>query len=366
MPRFDDTSPDPGVEAALAVIDATLAGDAVEPEHAELAELTLILAGERPAPSEEWARRARRAGRRRDSRGGDPMPTGGTGRGRRRRRWLYAPGAAVGLAAAVAVVVVLLSSGGGSRQLGHGHVGDRARRRHRVRARLGRRAVHALRRRLGDCITVGGRRYRPAAASPPTSGRQVVQSAQLSLSTRPDQVDDVAQQVFDVVSAQNGVVENSTVTAANSASGYAQFQLSVPSANLAADDVGAVAPARRVGRLAHRYQPGHHRSGRGRRAAAGRRAGAAHLAAAPAGQRDHAGADQQPAGPDPGRRGLHLQRSGHAAIAAPQGRQQPDLGHRQRRRRSPATRCRTAAAASASARRPTTPAASWWWRPAGR
>jgi hypothetical protein len=42
----------------------------------------------------------------------------------------------------------------------------------------------------------------------------------------------VAQQVFDVVSAQSGVVENSTVTATNSTSGYAQFQLSVPSGNL--------------------------------------------------------------------------------------------------------------------------------------
>jgi hypothetical protein len=59
-----------------------------------------------------------------------------------------------------------------------------------------------------------------------------VQSAQLSLSTRPSQVDDVAQQVFDVVSAQNGVVDNSTVSATNSSSGYAQFQLSVPSSNL--------------------------------------------------------------------------------------------------------------------------------------
>ncbi len=61
-----------------------------------------------------------------------------------------------------------------------------------------------------------------------------MQSAQLSLSTRPDRVDDVAQQVFDVVAAQHGVVENSTVTADNSASGYAQFQLSVPSTNLTA------------------------------------------------------------------------------------------------------------------------------------
>ena len=59
-----------------------------------------------------------------------------------------------------------------------------------------------------------------------------MQSAQLALSTRPTQVDDVAQQVFNVIAAQNGVVNGSQVTATNNSSGYAQFSLSVPSANL--------------------------------------------------------------------------------------------------------------------------------------
>ena len=74
----------------------------------------------------------------------------------------------------------------------------------------------------------------PTATSPvpQTSGRQIVQSAQLSLSTKPSNVDGVAQQVFNVIAAQNGVVKSSQVTAANRANGYAQFELSVPSANL--------------------------------------------------------------------------------------------------------------------------------------
>jgi hypothetical protein len=80
--------------------------------------------------------------------------------------------------------------------------------------------------------TAGSAASGSVAVAPPTSGRQVLQAAQLSLTTRPDQVDNVAQQVFDVVSAQNGVVENSTVTASNHSSGYAQFQLGVPSENL--------------------------------------------------------------------------------------------------------------------------------------
>lgn len=43
----------------------------------------------------------------------------------------------------------------------------------------------------------------------------------------------MAQEVFDVVGAQNGYVSNSTVTATGGPGGYAEFQLSVPSATLA-------------------------------------------------------------------------------------------------------------------------------------
>jgi hypothetical protein len=223
MPRFDDPSADPGVDASLAVIDATLAGEAVEPEHAELAELTLILAGQRPAPREAWARAlderaaARFAPRR-------ALTGGGTGGKRRRWRWLYAPGAAVGLAAAVAVVLVLVSPGSAPpvRDIGTGVSVPHA----------GATLPSAPRSAAAPSTTAGSAASGSAAVAPPTSGRQVVQAAQLSLTTRPDQVDNVAQQVFDVVSAQNGVVENSTVTASNRSSGYAQFQLGVPSENL--------------------------------------------------------------------------------------------------------------------------------------
>jgi uncharacterized membrane protein (Fun14 family) len=68
---------------------------------------------------------------------------------------------------------------------------------------------------------------------PPNNGRKIIQSAQLSLSARPNRIDDVAQQVFDVVGAQNGIVNSSKVTATGGPDGYAEFQLSVPSSNLA-------------------------------------------------------------------------------------------------------------------------------------
>jgi hypothetical protein len=85
--------------------------------------------------------------------------------------------------------------------------------------------------------TFGGRAGAGTSApapAPAAGNRQIIQSAQLSLSTRPDQVDTVSQQVFDVVANEKGYVQSSTVTDTGSAAGYAQFQLSVPSANLQA------------------------------------------------------------------------------------------------------------------------------------
>ncbi len=70
--------------------------------------------------------------------------------------------------------------------------------------------------------------------APAPNGRKIVQSAQLALSTSPDRVDDVAQEVFNVVGRENGIVRRSSVTATGGTDGYAQFELSVPSSALPA------------------------------------------------------------------------------------------------------------------------------------
>jgi hypothetical protein len=72
-----------------------------------------------------------------------------------------------------------------------------------------------------------------AAPTPPSSGRKIIQSAQLSLNAPPQRLDTVAQEVFNVVGAQHGYVQHSTVTASGGPNAYAQFELSVPSGNLA-------------------------------------------------------------------------------------------------------------------------------------
>src|SRR6516165_7647525 len=55
MRRLDDSPIDPEIAAELDAIDATLAGDPVDPKHAEIAELALLLVGERPAIDPEFA-----------------------------------------------------------------------------------------------------------------------------------------------------------------------------------------------------------------------------------------------------------------------------------------------------------------------
>ncbi len=78
----------------------------------------------------------------------------------------------------------------------------------------------------------GGSSSSAPTLQPPATGRKVVQSAQLDLAAAPSRIDDVAQQVYDVIGALGGIVENSTVTQTGGPGGYADFQLSVPSGSL--------------------------------------------------------------------------------------------------------------------------------------
>jgi hypothetical protein len=68
---------------------------------------------------------------------------------------------------------------------------------------------------------------------PQSNGRKTIQSAQLNLSTASSRVDDVAQEAFNVVGQENGIVNRSSVTQTGSSDGSAFMQLSVPSSALA-------------------------------------------------------------------------------------------------------------------------------------
>jgi Domain of unknown function (DUF4349) len=218
MRPLDEQPLDPEVVASLEVIDATLAGEPVAPLHAELAELSLLLADERPAIDPAFAHTLDERVRARFPDRKDRRPASG---GWLRRRWAWVASGAVA-AAAVAVIVVLVASSGGRNTV----------------------FTDALKPSAGSsssessaastaASSAGSSAASSAAPLPgPSTGHKLIQSAQLALTTPPDHVDDVAQEVFDVVGQQNGFVVRSSVTQTGDADGSASLQLSVPSASL--------------------------------------------------------------------------------------------------------------------------------------
>jgi hypothetical protein len=221
MRRADEFPPDDEMLATLEVIDATLAGEPVDPEHAELAELALILADDRPRPVAQFASRLDQRVQERFERPARSRPW---------RRLTFAPAALVVLASTIAAVFVLSSGGSGTpvrRTLTAAPSSAAPSSAAAPRSAASSSAAPS---------SAGAQKTFTAAASPlpapAPDGHRIVQSAQLSLSTTPGRIEQVAQQIFDVVGAARGDVSHSTVTAAGGNGGFADFQLSVPSATL--------------------------------------------------------------------------------------------------------------------------------------
>jgi hypothetical protein len=264
MRRLDHTPLDPEIAASLDAIDGTLAGEPVDPSHAELAELALLLAAERPQLDAAFATLLDEGVARRFS---SARPAGQAA-SPVRRWWLWTPAAGLATAVVAAVAIVLATSGGG--QVGHVTASPRTPLANAASGAATARpatsvpAVNAdagLPRRLSSevgttakysaAVGVNQGTVKPASGapaftgsffgsngtqspvlSPPANGRKIIQSAQLALISAPSRIDAVAQEVFDVVGQQRGVVNSSTVTAAGGPGAYAQFQLSLPSSAL--------------------------------------------------------------------------------------------------------------------------------------
>jgi hypothetical protein len=311
MRATNDTPIDPEIAAELDAIDATLAGDPVDPKYADVAELALLLVADRPEPRREFLDSLDGTVERRfASAPGTAGPSTVGGRWRRIQSWGTMPAlgtAAAGLAAVVVALVVLTSGGanrsqsvrenlslaptptGQSSSSGAGTARSAAGASASAGARAGRpnAVMGTLKPQAGSkrfaapthkaassappaattpTTTAGSsesggsasgsadssRAYAPAsptngaaaggsssaqslaaAPAPQPNGRKIVQSAQLALTTRPSHIDQVSQEVFNVVGNENGIVQRSSVTASGRPDSYAQFQLSIPSANLA-------------------------------------------------------------------------------------------------------------------------------------
>jgi Arc/MetJ family transcription regulator len=203
----------PEETAILEAIDATLAGESVDPEYAGMAELALLLRAERPDPPPDFATRLdARVARRFAS---------ATPKRRAPSRWLFAPAAGLAVAAVVAIVVV--TSGGGSHEAATTAA--------QPSAAAPRRAAEGSPKATADSTSSQVLSLSQAAA-PALRGRKQIRSSQLTLSASGNRIDDVAQEVFEVIGADHGYVNTSTVTASGGPGAYAQFQLTVPSGAL--------------------------------------------------------------------------------------------------------------------------------------
>jgi hypothetical protein len=250
MRLLDDAPMDPDLAAELHAIDATLAGEPVDPQYAELAELALLLADDRPTADPVFAHTLdeRVAGRFHQPVRKGPGWYVQQARSRSWSTWLAGGAAATALAAAVVTVVVFTSNihgaGSTSASSSSASAGSSAVASPAVGA-AGRNSSGAAK--LSPSEASGGATSSSSSAQaplnsapspgrapqPPSNGRKTIQSAQLNLSAAPNRVDDVAQEAFDVVGQQNGIVNRSSVTQTGGSDGYAFMQLSVPSSSLA-------------------------------------------------------------------------------------------------------------------------------------
>ncbi len=190
----------------LEAVDAALAGRYVAPEHAELAELALLLRDDRPQPAPAFATHLDRR-----------VEAGFPARPKRRRDWHWLRQAApvFALVAIIAPIIVLGALNGGD----SGDSGS---------------SSGAGGGSSAGSSTAAEQAAPPdsRAAAPPSSDlarvRKVQRAVQMTLSTPRRQVDHVATQIGDITADVGGFVARSSV---NSSEG-GDFQLRVPTKQL--------------------------------------------------------------------------------------------------------------------------------------
>jgi hypothetical protein len=261
MPQLDQDPIDPEIAATLDAIDATLAGEPVDGRYAEVAEIALLLASERPQVPPAFATSLDQKVERRFASLDGKKRRFGAGAPHKPRRWTgvwQATGAiAAGVAMIVAIAVVAgggghgassgasssaaygaasapattaTSSSAGSAASGSGSGSGSAKSAHSAPSL--RSAAPSSTGSVANGSAASSAASVPPTVQPPTSGRKVVQGAQLNLTAASNRIDDVAQEIYTVVGQANGIVENSSVTQ-GATGGGANFELSLPSAGLA-------------------------------------------------------------------------------------------------------------------------------------
>jgi hypothetical protein len=239
MRLLDHDEPiDPAVAASLDAIDAVLAGEPVGAEYAELAEIALLLTAERPQARPGFAESMdERVGRRFAA-----VAPPATKKPRRRRpsagMWEAAGAMVAGVAVIVGIALVAGGQNGSSSSSSSTSAGVALSSAPSPSSSSAGSSAGAARSIAAQKSPANAPAATTASGSaapslhPPTTGRKVVQSAQLQLAAAPNRIDAVAQEVYNVIGDLNGIVEHSTVTQTQGLDGSAEFQLSVPSASL--------------------------------------------------------------------------------------------------------------------------------------
>jgi hypothetical protein len=229
---------EPEVVAALEAIDATLQGEPVDPELAELAELALILRDDRPAADPAFLNRLDRRAAARFA----PLPRSP----RAPARWARLRASQGAWASAAIAVVVIASFGGiliafggrsGTQSASSSNAHDAARAAPSsadgASSGAGSAAGSAASPATATATTPAPHGAKvPATAPGPHGGGDIAQSANLTLRARAGRVDAVAQLLFDVIAAEHGTVTNSQITSQSVGPSSGEFQLRVPSARL--------------------------------------------------------------------------------------------------------------------------------------
>jgi uncharacterized protein DUF4349 len=238
--RRPDRTIDPDTAAELEAVDAALRGEGVASEHAELAELSRLVADERPAPRAEWAREL-------DAKvaAGFPRPGGGRRRGGRGRlpvpTSLWMPGLAAAACALVALAVVAsaLSGGGGGTDSGSGSTssgGSSA----PARPEAATPSANGSPERNGAPPAAAqatapdaSLKSAPAAGASPFRGRRVERATQLTLAVGRTKMQATAQRVYSVAGTYDGIVDSASVSSGDATSAGASFELRFPSSRAA-------------------------------------------------------------------------------------------------------------------------------------
>src|SRR4051812_16645325 len=197
----------------LEAIDAALAGRYVAPEHADLAELALLLRDDRPEPTIAWAAHLDR----RVSAGFPARPR------KRRLSFLYTHAAPV-----IAVLVLLAVPIGGGLALRGGSGGDDS-----GSEMIGAKSRPSVNEDSGGAQGAASSEAAPAAGRAPLATqarrqRSVERAAELTLAAPRRDIDKVATEIGDVTADLGGFVARSSVTSSSGGS----LALRVPSSRL--------------------------------------------------------------------------------------------------------------------------------------